>query len=95
MKDGDFGPDMSDDRTTPGENHQQQGRMRNYQNEVTIAGTDSELYYSQYLHSTEGSASGQKDLAMESGCGYNGRKFASILSESGESLRTILSDPVT
>ncbi|KAF4349765.1 hypothetical protein G4B88_029513 [Cannabis sativa] len=43
----------------------------------------------------EGSASGQKDLTVENGCEFSGRKDVLYSNESGESLRTILSDPVT
>lgn len=66
-----------------------------YQNAVTIAEPDGELYYSQYLHGTEtASASGHKDVIMDNGCGFSGRRDVSCSSESGESLRAILSDPV-
>ncbi|KAI4306554.1 hypothetical protein L6164_029823 [Bauhinia variegata] len=43
---------------------------------------------------TEGSASMQKSMVEENGCGFSGRKDV-YLSESGESLRAILSDPIT
>ncbi|CAK7339983.1 unnamed protein product, partial [Dovyalis caffra] len=66
-------------------------------NAVTIAEADGEMYYSQYLQGTEGSGGGSgKDMSVENGCGFSGRKeVSSFLSESGESLRAILSDPVT
>ncbi|KAJ0103463.1 hypothetical protein Patl1_06763 [Pistacia atlantica] len=55
---------------------------------VTVAEADGDVYYSQYLQgSNEGSSgSGQKDCVMvDNGCGISG---------SGDSLRTILSDPI-
>ena len=65
-------------------------------NAVTIAEADGEMYYSQYLQATEGSAAGGKDMGVENGCGFSGRKEVSAFSsESGDSLRAILSDPVT
>ncbi|KAI3458466.1 hypothetical protein Pfo_015129 [Paulownia fortunei] len=56
-----------------------------------------EMYYTQYLNSAEGpsSSSGRKDIVVEHGCGFSGRKEDSYLSESGESLGPILSDPLT
>ncbi|XP_022146865.1 U-box domain-containing protein 62 isoform X2 [Momordica charantia] len=94
VKDGMVGPSASNAGATQSENHPQ-ARLGNYPNAVTIAEPDGDAYYSQYLQGTEGSASGQKDLGMENGCGFNGRRDASISSEPGESLRTILADPVT
>lgn len=75
----------------------------NYQNAVTIADPDGDVYYTQYLQGGEGSGgsgggNGQKDIAVENGaggCGFSGRKDVSFSSESGDSLRVILSDPVT
>ncbi|KAJ8764057.1 hypothetical protein K2173_004949 [Erythroxylum novogranatense] len=62
----------------------------------TVAEADGEMYYSQYLQATEGSGSGGKDMGINNGCGFSGRKELSACSaESGESLRAILSDPVT
>ncbi|GMN41146.1 hypothetical protein TIFTF001_010369 [Ficus carica] len=76
--------------------HDQQGRLgSNYQNAVTVAETNGDGYYSQYFQGPEGSAAGQKDLDVENCCGFSGRKDVSYLNESGESLRMILSDPVT
>lgn len=60
--------------------------------------SSSELYYTQYLNGAEGpsSSSGQKDnVVLENGCGFSGRKEGSYLCDSGESLRAILSDPIT
>lgn len=57
-----------------------------------------EMCYSQYINGVEGpsSSSGQKDIPiLENGCGFRGSKEGSYLSESGESLRAILSDPLT
>ncbi|KAK7842579.1 u-box domain-containing protein 62 [Quercus suber] len=93
-KDGNVGQSAND---AASENHhqQQQGRLVSYQNAVTIAEPDGELYYSQYLQGTEtASASGHKDVVMDNGCGFSGRRDVSCSSESGESLRAILSDPV-
>ncbi|KAG8390178.1 hypothetical protein BUALT_Bualt01G0056400 [Buddleja alternifolia] len=59
---------------------------------------DGEMYYTQYLNGAEGpsSSSGHKDGAvMENGSGFSGRREGSYLGDSGESLRTILSDPLT
>lgn len=60
--------------------------------------SSSEMYFSQYLNGAEGpsSSSGQKDSVMvENGGGFSGSKDGSYLSDSGESLRAILSDPIT
>lgn len=57
-----------------------------------------EVYYAHYLHGAEGlsSSSGQKDImTVENGCGNSKRKESCYSSESQESLRTILSDPLT
>ncbi|KAK6932913.1 hypothetical protein RJ641_035807 [Dillenia turbinata] len=78
--------------------HQDQGP---YHNAVTIAGPepDGEMYYShsQYLHApaTEGSNSGHKEVACENGAGFARPRDAHLSTEPGESLRTILSDPMT
>lgn len=55
-------------------------------------------YYSQYLNGAEGpsTSSGQKDIpTAENGCGFSGSKEGSYLSESGDSLRATLLDPLT
>ena len=66
---------------------------------VTVVENDGggDGYYSQYFQGPEGgsAAVGQKELGAENGCGFSGRKDGSYSNESGESLRTILSDPVT
>ncbi|KAK1399748.1 U-box domain-containing protein 62 [Heracleum sosnowskyi] len=65
---------------------------------VTIAGTDADMYYSQrYVQVQEGSTSmGQKDVSLgENGGGLSGRKDVLYSTESGESLRKVLSDPLT
>ncbi|KAB2085802.1 hypothetical protein ES319_A05G423100v1 [Gossypium barbadense] len=74
----------------------------NYQNAVTIADPDGDIYYTQFLQGGEGSAASgggnaQKDILVENcgGYGFSGRKDVPFFSESGESLRAILSDPVT
>ncbi|KAG2724024.1 hypothetical protein I3760_02G199200 [Carya illinoinensis] len=102
LKNGNVGQSANDSTS---ENRQQQGSLRlgAYHDAVTIAEPDGELYYSQYLQGTEGnsavaaSASGHKDavVVVDNNCGFSGRKDVSISSESGESLRAILSDPIT
>ncbi|KAA8533972.1 hypothetical protein F0562_031489 [Nyssa sinensis] len=97
MKEGNIvhsGNNSNNTRATPSENHQQR-RVSQYQNAVTIADPNGDLYYSQYLQGPDGSAGGQKDLVVENSCGFSGRKDGSYSSESGESLRGILSDPLT
>ncbi|KAJ7965149.1 U-box domain-containing protein 62-like [Quillaja saponaria] len=90
LKDANLGQLVNNNtRASTNENHQQE-RLDNYQNAVTIAETDSDVYYSQYLQDTE--ASLQKDTVVENG--FSGRNDV-YSSESGESLRAILSDPVT
>ncbi|KAK2637224.1 hypothetical protein Ddye_032016 [Dipteronia dyeriana] len=57
---------------------------------VTVAEADGDMYYSQYMQgTTEGSSgSGQKEcVVVDNGCGISG--------SGGDSLRAILSDPVT
>ncbi|XP_058207379.1 U-box domain-containing protein 62 isoform X2 [Rhododendron vialii] len=88
------GNDNSNARATVNGNHQQ-GRSNQYHNAVTIADANGDLYYSQYPHGLEGSGSGQKGVGVENGCGGSGRKEGSYSTESGESLRMILSDPLT
>lgn len=106
MKDGNVGQSVND-ATSESHNHhhhqqQQQGRLRvgDYQNAVTIAEPDGDLYYSQYLDGSSGlaaSASGHKDVVavVDNGCGFSGRKDVSVSSEYGDSLRAILTDPIT
>ncbi|KAK6929571.1 hypothetical protein RJ641_005776 [Dillenia turbinata] len=78
--------------------HQDQG---SYHNAVTIAAPepDGKMYYShsQYLHApaTEGSNSCHKETACENGAGFSHPRDAHLSTEPGESLRTILSDPIT
>uniref|UniRef100_A0A2P2LR92 Uncharacterized protein MANES_10G001500 n=2 Tax=Rhizophora mucronata TaxID=61149 RepID=A0A2P2LR92_RHIMU len=65
---------------------------------VTVADPDGDLFYSQYLQATEASGGGRKEMNMgaDNGCGFSGRKeVSSLSSDSGDSLRAILSDPVT
>ncbi|XP_039038261.1 U-box domain-containing protein 62-like isoform X2 [Hibiscus syriacus] len=78
------------------------GDGNTYQNAVTIADPSGDIYYTQYLQGGEGSAAsggnGQKDILVGNGgggCGFSGRKDVPFMNESGESLRTIFSDPVT
>ncbi|XP_047182167.1 U-box domain-containing protein 62 isoform X2 [Vigna umbellata] len=75
------------------EDHRQEGLGKS-QNSVTVADTDCEEYYSHYLQGADG-ASGHKVMVDDGGCGFSGRKDAMYSTESGESLRNILSDPVT
>ncbi|KAL4576066.1 hypothetical protein LXL04_012154 [Taraxacum kok-saghyz] len=84
--------DMNDGRASSNENHQQ-GQSCQYQNNaITIADPTGELYYSQYLQGMEGSGAGLKDMLVDNGCGFSGRKD---VPNSGKSLRAILSDPLT
>ncbi|KAI3720940.1 hypothetical protein L2E82_31939 [Cichorium intybus] len=89
-----IGNDIDDARASSNENHQQ-GQLCQYQNAITIADPTGELYYSQYLQGVEGSGPGFKDMLIENGCGFSGRKDVSNSGGSGESLRAILSDPLT
>lgn len=86
--------DLNDARPSSSENNHQT-QVNDYQNAVALVDRDSELYYSQYLHGGESSGTGLKDMVVENGCGFSGRKDVSYSSESGDSLRTILSDPLT
>ncbi|KAH7854974.1 hypothetical protein Vadar_019750 [Vaccinium darrowii] len=88
------GNDNSNERATVNDNHQQ-GRSNQYHHAVTVADPNGDLYYSQYLQGPEGLGSGQKGIVVENGCGSGGRKEVSYSTESGESLRMILSDPLT
>lgn len=88
------GNDNSNERATVNDNHQQ-GRSNQYHHAVTVADPNGDLYYSQYLQGPEGLGSGQKGIVVENGCGSSGRKEVSYSTESGESLRMILSDPLT
>lgn len=86
--------DLNGVRLSSSENHQQ-GQVGQYQNAVALVDRDGELYYSQYLHGAEGSGAGLKNAMVENGCGFSGRKDVSFSGESGDSLRAILSDPLT
>lgn len=73
-----------------------QERLDKERGMVTVAETDCDEYYSQYLQGTEGaSTSVHKDMPRGSDCGFSGRKDAVCSSESVESLRAVLSDPIT
>ncbi|KAL6980837.1 hypothetical protein U1Q18_022475 [Sarracenia purpurea var. burkii] len=93
-EDGNILRSGNDDRTAREalNDNQQQGRTNQFQNAVTIADPKGDLYYSQYLQGPEGSGSGQKGVVVENGCGFSGRKEGLC---STESLRVILSDPLT
>nr|XP_043635014.1 U-box domain-containing protein 62-like [Erigeron canadensis] len=77
-----------------------QGELCLYQNAVTtVAHPNGEMYYPHCLNGmvmvVEGSSAGSgiKDVLVDDGsCGFSGRKD---VSNSGESLRAILSDPLT
>lgn len=95
VNDGNCGQIGSDARGSCGEIHQQRLRIGNFENAVTIAEPDGDLYYSNYLRG-EGSGRGQKDVvAVDSGCGFSGRKDGVLTNDSGDSLRDIFSDPLT
>ncbi|MCL7047542.1 hypothetical protein MKW94_012975 [Papaver nudicaule] len=75
---------------------QHQGRVGGgvYDNAITIAVPDN--YYSQFLQGTEaGNMVHKVTEGGENGCGFSGRNDVSMSKESGESLRAILSDPLT
>ncbi|OVA17286.1 hypothetical protein BVC80_1837g84 [Macleaya cordata] len=76
-----------------GSTSEQQGRVSHYENAITIA--EPETYYSHFLEGAEGQTTVHKETARENGCGFSSRKDESFSMESGESLKTILSDPVT
>ncbi|TKY73947.1 U-box domain-containing protein 62 [Spatholobus suberectus] len=90
---GDIGRLVHSNVSGGDEDHRQEGFGKS-QNSVTVAETDCEEYYSHYLQGAEG-ASVQKVMVDDNGCGFSGRKDVGYSSESGESLRAILSDPVT
>ncbi|XXG40000.1 hypothetical protein AAC387_Pa01g0822 [Persea americana] len=69
----------------------QQGRMNHYDNAIAIAEPD--LYY-HMLQGQDGATLAQKEIGGENGCG-TGRKDTTFPIESGDSLRMILSDPIT
>ncbi|XP_075502596.1 U-box domain-containing protein 62-like isoform X2 [Primulina tabacum] len=74
----------------------QSGKENN--NESGMRNAGGEMYYQTYLNQADGpsSSSGHKDtVGMENGCTFSGRKDNLCLTESGESLRGILSDPLT
>ncbi|KAL8535392.1 hypothetical protein ACS0TY_011150 [Phlomoides rotata] len=88
FKDGNMAQCGNEDTIDNGSNRS--GELRN--------ASGGEMCYSQYINGVEGpsSSSGQKDIQpLENGCGFRGSKEGSYLSESGESLRAILSDPLT
>ncbi|XP_021758235.1 U-box domain-containing protein 62-like [Chenopodium quinoa] len=88
-------PGGNANRVSTSENDQQ-GRVGNYQKMVTVAEHDGgDVYYMQLLQGTEGCSQGQKDIAGDNGCGFNGRKDIATTSDPGESLRAIFSDPIT
>ncbi|KAJ4978633.1 hypothetical protein NE237_009413 [Protea cynaroides] len=92
-----FGSDrgvlLKDGNGVQSEQQQQQHRINHFENAVTIA--EPEMYYTQFLQGSDGSVLAQKEMGGDNGCGFSGRKDGSLSSESGESLRAILSDPLT
>ncbi|XP_034888571.2 U-box domain-containing protein 62 [Populus alba] len=65
-------------------------------NAVTIAEADGEMYYSQYLQGTGGSVLVERIWVWKMAVDFlEGRRFQHFSSESGDSLRAILSAPVT
>ncbi|XP_071732248.1 U-box domain-containing protein 62-like isoform X2 [Rutidosis leptorrhynchoides] len=92
--DGSDGNDINDARPSSSENHVQE--LSQYPNALALVDRNGDLYYSsQYLHGTEGSGLGAKDPTVENSCGFSGRKDGSYSGEPGDSLRKILSDPIT
>ncbi|RDX94196.1 U-box domain-containing protein 62, partial [Mucuna pruriens] len=90
---GDIGQLVLSNVSGADEDQRQEGLGKS-PNSVTVAETDCEEYYSHYLQGAEG-ASVQKVMGDANGCGFSGRKDVMHSSESAESLRAILSDPVT
>ncbi|KAI3762529.1 hypothetical protein L1987_52959 [Smallanthus sonchifolius] len=88
-----LGNDLNDAKPSSSENHRHEPSQ--YPNADALVDRDGELYYSQYLHGAEGLGSGLKDMVVDNGCGFSGRKDVSYSGESGDSLRVILSDPLT
>ncbi|OVA06068.1 Actin-binding [Macleaya cordata] len=80
-------------RGSSSEEQNQQGRVGMYDNAVTIAEPDH--YYSHFIQGSEGATMVHKVIGGENGCGFSVRKDVFLSKESGESLRAILSDPVT
>ncbi|KAG9139506.1 hypothetical protein Leryth_024001 [Lithospermum erythrorhizon] len=64
-------------------------------NALTVAELGGEGHYAQYSKGAEGSNGGQKDIVAEKGVGPSGKKEGSHVTEPLESLRAILSDPLT
>lgn len=63
---------------------------------TVVADPAGEMYYSHYLQGVEGSGAAFKEMMVENGAGFSGRKDGSTTSlGSGESLLAILSDPLT
>lgn len=90
MKDNGGIHSLNNFRGSLSEQHQQ-GRMNHYDNAIAIAEPD--LYY-HMLQGQDGATLAQKEIGGENGCG-TGRKDTTFPIESGDSLRMILSDPIT
>ncbi|KAJ0975489.1 hypothetical protein J5N97_017454 [Dioscorea zingiberensis] len=72
---------------------QQQGREGGYDNEIAIV--EPENYYTPIMHGGDGSSLGHKEVGVETGSGFGGRREIGLAIDLGESVRTHLSDPVT
>ncbi|XP_048494135.1 U-box domain-containing protein 62 isoform X2 [Beta vulgaris subsp. vulgaris] len=95
IKDGGILQPGSDANRVSTSENDQQGRVGNFQKMVTVAEHDGDMYYSQLLQGTEGTSQGQKDIAGDNSCGFDGRKDSSVSNDPGGSLRAIFSDPIT
>nr|XP_043617080.1 U-box domain-containing protein 62-like [Erigeron canadensis] len=84
---------LNDARPSLSEYHEH--NASHYQNALALVDGNGEVHYSQYPHGVEGSGEGLKNREAEKGCGFSRRKDVFYSGESGESLRTILSDPIT
>lgn len=75
------------------EQQQRQGPLSNYDNAISISSQD--MYYSQMMQNSDGPSLARKEVGGENGCGFSGRKDVAFFVELGESLKAILSDPIT
>lgn len=73
---------------------QRQGPTSNYDSAIPISNQD--MYYSQMMQNSDGPSLARKEVGGENGCGFSGRKdVIALFVELGESLKAILSDPIT
>ncbi|KAG9455202.1 hypothetical protein H6P81_008106 [Aristolochia fimbriata] len=75
------------------EEQHQTRRVGHYDNTISIG--DPEMYYQQMLQGPDGTNVAPKEIGADNGCGFSGRKDACVSYDSGDSLRGILSDPLT